>query len=164
MNTLSRGYTLLELIIVIAVIAVLSGLTVTSYNTFNEEKKLDTQAKNFIAVLDLAHDKAASADLYDSGCTDFRGYRVSITSSSAYSFNFVCGGSPTLIQSYTLPLGTAFNVSSASVLFKPLSGETDLTAASSSITIENGNLTPNRCINVTLYQNGRVEESVKVNC
>lgn len=86
------GFTLIELLIAVSVILIFSGLSLASFNQFNEAKKLEAETKKFIEVLELAKKKITSGDKSNlsegsnnySGC-DLTEYKVTITLPSEYS-------------------------------------------------------------------------------
>lgn len=148
------GYTLIEILVVLSIIVIFSALSLAYYREFDEQRKLDAEAKQLVDVLNLASKKSSSADLSPNPCSDFQGYRVNISNLTTYKLQFNCGGSYSDIQSYTLRSGLTFLESDvgSDVLFKPLSAE----ANSSTITITN--IVTNKCIKIQVNPVGTVEE------
>lgn len=145
------GYTLIEILIVLSIIVIFSALSLAYYREFDEQRKLDAEAKQLIDVLNLASKKSSSADLSSNpNCSDFQGYRVKIQNTTTYRLQFKCGISYSNIQSYTLRTG--LNLSGPNVLFEPLSAETN----SSTVTITN--TVTSKCINIQINPVGTVEE------
>jgi type IV fimbrial biogenesis protein FimT len=58
----AHGFTLIELVVVIAVAAVLLGIAVPSFRTFNQNSRLATQANSLVYALNLARSQAVSLD------------------------------------------------------------------------------------------------------
>lgn len=94
-----KSYTLIEIIVVIAIIAIISGIGLAYYNQFTEEKKLEAEVEKFVDVLNLARQKAISGQV-DSACDlyipnlslvppdppkAFGGYRVRFTDAAPIS-------------------------------------------------------------------------------
>lgn len=152
----SKSFTLIELIIIVGIVAVLSGIYLANYNNFSEEKKLDEGVKKLIDVLHLARTKSLAADLSPLiTCTNFSGYRVEFLLSS-YDLFFCCnssctGGGRIKIQSYGLPSSVSFFPLPVTTSFKPLSGET----SQATITLKNTNI--NQCYQVTVQASGLVD-------
>lgn len=95
----NKGFTLIELIVVISIMILFLGVSLPRYNYYNSQLKLKSEGKKLVDVFELAKKKALSADLFDKSCTDFTGFRTTVTGSS-YSLNFCCAGSCSGIQSY----------------------------------------------------------------
>src|SRR3990167_3435835 len=72
----SGGFTLIEIIITVAIIMLFSGLSIPRYNAYTQELKLRKESNRVKAVLDLAKKKAVASELYNQACTDFNGYRT----------------------------------------------------------------------------------------
>lgn len=85
----SRAFTLIELIVVIAIIVLMSGLSLAYYNNFTEQQKLEGETNKIIEVLELAKKRALASDLQNITCEKFGGYVVSFTANS-YSMKLSC--------------------------------------------------------------------------
>ncbi len=155
---IEKGYTLIEIILVVAIIALFSGLTLAYYNNFNEDRRLTAEAKQLVDVLNLAYKKANSADLTpNSACTTFAGYDVVFYtgSPSSYKLFFNCG-TDQMVSQYNLANGIVIsNTTAKSILFKPLSAGTDLTAPAT-ITITNN--ISGKCKKMQINPAGTIEE------
>jgi len=157
----SVGYTLIEILIVVSIIVLFTGLSLAYYRGFDEQRKLDAETKQLIDILNLAEKKSVAADLSPLGlnpsCSDFRGYWVSLTGTS-YSLKLNCAGVDTLIQTYTLGSGMTLLVSDATVtdiLFKPLYSGTNL---STPISVTLTNSSNNKCTKIQINPVGTVEQ------
>ncbi len=163
---IEKGYTLIELLIVIAIIALFSGLSLAYYNNYTDDRKLAGETKQLVDVLNLAYKKATAVDLTpNSLCSDFRGYVVTFpfTPSTTYSLNFNCGGLNQLVSQYSINIGVVINSRTVnSILFKPLSAGTDLTSDPATITLKNSNIS--KCIDIWVHIVGTVEEGTKYSC
>lgn len=95
MVTMKQSFTLIELIIVIGIITLFSGLSLAAYSDFTETKKLEGETKKFVEVLELAKKKILSGDKSSLdenyvNC-DLTGYKIDIISNTEYSLKaFVC--------------------------------------------------------------------------
>ena len=161
---LSKGFTLIELIIVITIIALFSGMLFAYYGNFNEEKKLQSEVKKITAIAYLARSKATAGDLDLNlpACSDFLGYRININSSSTYALERNCGGTYVSVQTQTLPTNTT--ITSAIpllVLFKPLSAGTDLSSPTT-VVIKDSFI--NRCMSIQISTLGVITENAAYAC
>lgn len=157
MTTKQSGFALVELLIVLTIIIIFAGLSLAYYRNFDEQKKLEGEAKQLVDVLNLASKKAHASDLSpDPNCSTFLGYRVIITTSSTYELQFNCGGSYSTIQEYSLQSGVSFLIAGTSVLFKPLSVGTNLT---NPVTTTLKNSAINKCREIQINPVGTVEEN-----
>lgn len=152
-----KGYALIEIIIVVAIIVLFSALSLGYYRNFDEQKKLDGEIKQFTDVLDLASSKSSSGDLSPNpSCVDdFQGYGVQIINDASYSFRFNCGGVYTTIQTYTVRPGLTLLGAGTDILFKPLTAETNLGIPTDIIFTSS---TINKCIRIQISPQGVVEE------
>ncbi len=159
MDKSKNGFTLIELIVVIFIITLFAGMSLANYGRFNEEKKLDEEVKKLSATLYLARSKASAADADPAICSDFKGYRVSIdSSSSSYILERECANSFTTIETQNLPTSTTIKAVPTSVFFKSLNAGTDLTSQAK-ITVKNSVLL--KCADVTVQPSGVINEEAK---
>ncbi len=84
-----EGFTLIELIVSIAILLLLVSGLIASYNNFNQSQQVGQAAKTVKANLKLGQSKALSALKPASGCTELRGYTVSFTLAT-YSTQALC--------------------------------------------------------------------------
>ena len=119
-----KSFTLIELLIVVSVIILFSGLSIAYYNNFTNEKKLEAGANKVYDTLELAKKKTSSGDLSGETCDPFGGYEVkSSADRPSYSLYLCCEGScDTPIQTYDLNNPVTFNHASRSIQFKILEG------------------------------------------
>ena len=61
----SKGFTLIELIVVMGILSIFSGIFLARYNENASQLKLKNEAKKLIDVLELAKKKALNGDLFD---------------------------------------------------------------------------------------------------
>lgn len=156
MKTKQSGYALIEILIVLSIIVLFSGLSLAYFRGFDEQKKLDAEAKQLIDVLNLAQKKSTAADLSPNlNCSDFQGYRVNIQTTTSYALEFNCTGSYSTVQSYALRSGMTLSGIGTNILFKPLSAGTNL---SNSITTTITSSTTGKCIKIQINPVGTVEE------
>ncbi|PIV37274.1 hypothetical protein COS31_05545 [Candidatus Roizmanbacteria bacterium CG02_land_8_20_14_3_00_36_15] len=150
-----KSFSLIELIIVVAIIELVYGISLAYYKNFSQEKILGVEAEKVSDVLGLARTKTLAADLTPkTGCTDFNGYQVEF-SGNDFILVFCCSASCTgldrvVVSSYSLP-GTETFLSSSTVMFKPPIGQTDTTT----ITIKDSVI--NKCYQVMVSASGLVD-------
>lgn len=92
-----KGFTLIEILIIIVIVSILSGLGLASYNNFSEHKKLEEDAENIASVLRLAQSKTIAADespkTLCTTYTEFIGYQVNVYH-YYYELIFICKNTP----------------------------------------------------------------------
>jgi prepilin-type N-terminal cleavage/methylation domain-containing protein len=92
-----KGFTLIELVVSVGLMALLVGGSIAGYNRFNERQGVIQAGKEFVSVLRLAQKRASVGDKPDvAGCNGgekLDGYRVQASQNdSAYTLSPVCGG------------------------------------------------------------------------
>lgn len=122
-NMNKKSFTLIELIIVVGIITIFTGISLASYNTFNDQAKLKTETQKFADILELAKKKAASSD--SPVACQLTSYKVIAGASSSYTFQRCCvtSGCSTLSTYNISPLIFATN---KTVDFTPLTGDANL--------------------------------------
>ncbi len=70
-----RGFTLIELMVVMLVIAIVTGGALTSYFKFNESQVIANDARQLVGEISRVRALAASLQ-YPSGCTGFKGVNI----------------------------------------------------------------------------------------
>lgn len=125
-----KSFTLIELIIVVAITILLSGLGLAAYNNFTQEKKLDSDVQKFTDVLELARKKAQSGDATECGSADssitprVEKYSVVVDSSSNYRLIANCPGATPTPISFQLDSSIQLQAPYQTVDFKSLSAVT----------------------------------------
>lgn len=131
-----KAFTLIELILVFALIGVLTSLGIASYSTYNGTQAVQSSSADIENILRTAQSRAIS-QVKPSNCGNnaLTGYQVDITvNSQDYSLSALCG-SKQVITSRQLPTQVSFaNGSTASVFFALASG----TVANTGTIIING--------------------------
>lgn len=103
-----NGFTLIELVIVSAVIMFLTGGVISNFQGFNDREKVNQAMANLKQNLRVAQTKALSGEK-PAGCTTLIGYKVTFTGTN-YSVQAVCSnGDIGPITSVTLPNGITFS-------------------------------------------------------
>lgn len=83
-----RGFTLIELIVAVAIMAVLVGGGLASWGSFREKKALDAIGLNLISQFKDIKNKAISGEKPE-GCESLNGYQIS-SSGNTLSFTVCC--------------------------------------------------------------------------
>jgi prepilin-type N-terminal cleavage/methylation domain-containing protein len=120
-----KGFTLVELMVVISIAAVLGALGLAGFASYNKIQLLQTSSNEVVTMLNLAKSRAQS-QIKPSDCVgDLVGYGVKITSLSKYTLFIRCSEEPEddeiKGQIRTLPSKLAFN-SDATFFFPVLTG------------------------------------------
>ncbi len=71
-----RGYTLIELLVTITIVVLLSGTSIAAYLSYNENRLLDSDARNLNSLLNKVRSKARFLE-YPSGCTGLVNFTLS---------------------------------------------------------------------------------------
>lgn len=106
MKKICPGFTLIEILISISVIAILSGIGITAFTQFNRRQLVVSSARKLITDLRLAQSKADSSEK-PADCTgDLLSYQVDIDHSARkYSIIPNCAQTipPAVIKTVSLP-------------------------------------------------------------
>jgi prepilin-type N-terminal cleavage/methylation domain-containing protein len=125
----SKGYTLIEILVVLTVIGIIFGIGYAAYRDFSRRQALAGAAKMVEGDIRSAQQNALSGQKPISGCTSLNGVSFDITSATTYSINYVCGGGVLVKNSVTLPTNITIAVSPLSgdpILFKVLGDGTNI--------------------------------------
>ncbi|OGK31035.1 hypothetical protein A3F29_03205 [Candidatus Roizmanbacteria bacterium RIFCSPHIGHO2_12_FULL_33_9] len=171
-----KGFTLFELLIVLGIISILSGVGFSYYNKYSETKKLESEAKKMANALFLASKKSSSGD--QASCSDLTGYRIYL-SSSGNQWNYImqrcCGGGLacseelTDITTYELPQNiTVVSPSTSTILFKKLGQgaiiDSNELIELSTIRMKNNSLDSKNCIDININKAGVIVIGTRVDC
>lgn len=116
-----RGYTLIELIVVIAIVGLMVGASIAGFNTLNQRQTVGNGGRELTSVMRIAQQRAL-AGTKPAGCTQLTGYRVNGTiNTSDYTLSAVCTNTTVVISSYKLPSGVTF-VTTIATLFTVQTG------------------------------------------
>jgi prepilin-type N-terminal cleavage/methylation domain-containing protein len=118
---MTKGYTLIELLIVVAIVLIFTGLSLAYYNQYTDETTLRSEAKQVIDVIELAKKKASSSDTEGDNICVLSDYRLVVAAPNKYSLQWQCAGdaSPSTVKEYTLANGLSFG-GDITIIFKPM--------------------------------------------
>ncbi len=162
MNT-ARGYTLIELVIVILIMSLLVGVGVAGYRDFSRRQDVQNAGRALIADLRIAQGAANSGEK-PAGCNALNGVVFDVTSATSYTLCYACNVNYTNQRcselGFTMKQVTPQNGSTLSVtgthpiLFRVLGRGTNLSAVTT-VTIGSGSGAASR--SVTVNPGGRIE-------
>lgn len=153
----NKGFTLIEIIVVISVVLVFLGLSLPRYNDYAGQLKLKNEAKKLIDVLELAKKKALTADLFVKTCTNFTGYRITVAANS-YSLLFGCASIYSTVQDYNLltNITVTIGTGTGNYDFSPLMINPSF--ISDTIRLKNSAISgTNQCIDISISAIGIIE-------
>lgn len=101
-SSAKKGMTLIEVIIVIAIVGIMSAISIVSYTTSKRNAELETAAEELVAVLREAQNYSLTGKEISSSCSN---YRVTLTNNSS---NYV-------LRTYTAAGVSCGNINSAYV-------------------------------------------------
>lgn len=171
------GFTLVELIIVFAIVGIFSALTLSYYNSFSEDYKLENEAKQLENVLALAQKKASSGD--DSSTLpacpvvpfptpQLAGYRITVINNSTYTLQRVCGSgavTPAPLQQFIIPTNVPVRLTTPAagpaITFQTLASGVSPAAGT---TFRLRNSINSKCIDVTVSALGNVTKGSIFSC
>ena len=123
---MQKGFTLIEILVVLVLMALVVGITVPNINTYNNTETLQSAELGVVSSLQQAKSQAES-QVKPTSCLasqSLDGYRVDFTSSTQYQLEDMCSGSPAVVSSATLPTNILFTFSSypQTFFFRTLQG------------------------------------------
>lgn len=123
-----KGYTLIEILVVLAIMSLLFNFGSAGFRDFARRQALSGTAKNIQGDLRLAQANAATGQK-PSGCTTtLDSYSFNVKSASRYTIEANCAVS-TIVKDVNLPSGITISTPSLNPLkFKVLSQGTNLTS------------------------------------
>lgn len=136
-----RGYTLIEILIVLSVIGILTAVGFAGYRDFSRRQSLAGIVKQVQGDLRLAQQLSLSGVKPD-GCStnplDGIRFGITTTTPSVYTIKAVCGSDPNkypIVKQYTLPSDISINSFSPNpIIFKVLGQGTNIPSGSVTIT------------------------------
>lgn len=110
-----RAFTLIEVMVVMAIISIMAAVVVSSLGNGRTERELETNAREFASVIREAQNYALTGKQWSSGDTPCSFGVRWIGGSSTYDFTYAeksgdtCPPSPSSVVAYTLKNGVTFS-------------------------------------------------------
>lgn len=117
-----NGFTLIELIVVVALIGIMTAIGSNTFLSYSRTQKLQTAANDLVTIFNVAKSNSLSQVKNPTLClaTDvLSGYRVVISNSTCYSLYAVCGGDK-VVSSKFLPGGITISSGTPTSFFFPI--------------------------------------------
>ncbi|HKC14734.1 MAG TPA: prepilin-type N-terminal cleavage/methylation domain-containing protein [Patescibacteria group bacterium] len=115
------GFTLIEIIVVFAIIAIISTVAVASFVNYNKTQNLQVAVSDVTSILTLARSRALSQAKPADKCNDqttLNGYKVTLfMQTNSYQLDVVCSNVNYKIQSVNLPKNVVFDNRTTSSFF-----------------------------------------------
>lgn len=147
-----RGFTLIELMIVLSITAVLGTIGVAGFMTYNKAQILQSSASNLATMLNLAKSRAQSQVKLGASCSEsqtLEGYSVDISFvDNKYTLNSRCLGVLSAVDTKSLPQNVSFkspDTSPASFFFPVQKGGVE--ASGQIVILDSGGRTKTIIIN-----------------
>lgn len=128
---INGGFTFIELLVVITIIILFTGISLAYYNNFSSQNALKSEANKMIDVFEFAKKNSSSALSNNASPTPtpfcssgFTGYRIDVAANS-YTLSVCCSASCPLvpaIQTYNLPTNISVYSGTGYIQFKQLTG------------------------------------------
>ena len=158
---LQFGFTLFEMIIVVALIAIITGISFSYYGKYAEGKKLEGEAKKLANTISLALKNSSSSN--QESCDNFIGFKINFETNTRWALQRCCNTTLSCAEvavfnldnnieiESTIPSSLTsilFNKLGVGLLFSPT--QSDL----ATITLKNNALESKNCINLNINQAG----------
>ncbi len=154
MDKNSRGFTLLEVVLVLFIMAMMATGALSSYRSFDQTKRLEADADAFVEAIELAKKFTSSGQR---PCVAYNGrYRVVWSGTTVVVSPMGCPA----IQTLTLK-GNEFITATSTVEFKPFARGTSL---SGDLCILMRNIYHNQCRKIILEKSGTVHHEINTTC
>lgn len=115
-----NGFTIIELLVSVAIIMVVTGGVIVNYNNYNDTQKARSAALTVKNDLRFAQSRAYNGEKPAAGCSELMGYRVTFTATS-YAVQAECTeGLLAEEQTVVLQSGISFSPLPGDLLFRVL--------------------------------------------
>ena len=146
-ESLKKGFTLIEIYIVVAISAIVGSVVLISFFSFSKEQSLDKSALNIYSAINDSRSRAVSS-------LDFSDYGVNISSNSVSEFESKDSVETPVGQKYTLGnLVSISNTLGGKIIFNKVTGE----SSSSGVITVSLQSDPGKTKVITVYNTGIVD-------
>lgn len=165
-HNMKHGFTLIEIIIIIAILLFSSNLAFSFYHQYINETELKAEVNKIIDVIDLAKKKSISSEISQNiSCENFNGYYVSFLTNKNYSIGVCCdsscSGDSIILNNFSLKNNIVFtNYPSDIIIFSPITGELK---ENFTISLIVKHLLINNCYQILINKQGIINNS-KISC
>ena len=168
---LQYGFTLFEMIIVVALIAIITGISFSYYGKYAEGKKLEGEAKKLANTVSLALKNSSSSN--QESCNNFVGFKINFETLTKWTLQRCCDSAISCTEVAAFNLDSNIEIEStspsnlASILFNKLGSSLLFSPTQSeqaSITLKNKALESKNCINLNINQAGVFNIEERVDC
>jgi len=115
------GFTVVELLIILSLMALLFTLGIAQYNRFNRSQSLVKARDELISNLRLTQSKALAAEKPNSCTEPLSGHKLKFIDNRHYKIVAVCGEEIDIKTDIALPSGVSKQAGSNEIFFKVLS-------------------------------------------
>lgn len=173
-----QGFSLIELIIVTAIIVIFFSMTLVNYGRSNNDVTVDRGVKAFVDILYSAKQRAETGQTDNCGTAvnvnapvpTLRGYIVRQISTTSYVVEVSCSIAGNVVTNRLQQINLPPNLDIArrdalggSLMFRPLSNGTNM-AGNVIFRIHSSAVNSNNCVDVTITPRGIIQEGSKITC
>lgn len=151
-----QGYTLIELLITVTIMALFFGISLANHSRFTEEKKVSTDTQKFMDLMTLARQKALASDTGTTCSGEFLGYSL-VVNPTSYELHARCQLDSPLIKA------TNFSSAIQSTTAQTINFDA-LTAKSSASCVQIKNNNINLCYRVQVNPVGIISSDACSSC
>ncbi len=142
---MKKAFTLIEIISVVIIISILSGIGLANYYNYSQQVILKNEGYQLNSTLELIKKKTLLSDKPES-CNNFQGYQININNDN-YQWGILCP-SFQLIKTNPLSYGLNF-LNNQTILFTPIK-----ITFTNPITIQLKHNQLNKCLFINISENG----------
>ena len=149
-----KGYTFVEILVVLLIMTIFLGVGVVSFRGFERRQEVEAGAREIISNLRLAQNEA-SAGVKPAGCVgELKGHRFRAISGSpsGYQVHAVCDNAVLVKESF-LAGSVSLTETGGDILFNTLAQGVDLTGSGRILITSSSE---NRCVGITVTEEGEI--------